>query len=70
MDNKVKGRVIKGVGGLYTVRVDKDGGELAQSLVRSRARGVLRRDGMQVLAGDSVFLSYDASRVASKHSDD
>lgn len=62
MEKKVLGRVIKGVGGLFTVLVDKDGGILSGKSVNSRARGVLRRGGSSVLAGDVVTLSYDADR--------
>ena len=70
MDEKVKGKVIKGVGGLYTVLVGSEGGELAGLRVRSRARGSLRHSGMQVLAGDTVMLGYDAERFAAKRADD
>ena len=70
MEKRVKGKVIKGVGGLYTVLVDKDGGELAGLRVRSRARGALRRGGMQVLAGDVVELGYDAELFAAKRADE
>ena len=70
MDEKVKGKVIKGVGGLYTVLVGSEGGELAGLRVRSRARGSLRHGGMQVLAGDTVMLGYDAERFAAKRTDD
>ncbi|MBR2387746.1 MAG: ribosome small subunit-dependent GTPase A [Clostridia bacterium] len=70
MEKKVLGRVIKGVGGLYTVLVDRDGGELAGKAVQSRARGVLRRGGREVLAGDVVTLSYDAERYDGTHSGD
>jgi len=70
MEKKVLGRVIKGVGGLYTVLVDRDGGELAGKTVQSRARGVLRRGGREVLAGDVVTLTYDAERYDGTHSGD
>ena len=70
MDNMVKGKVIKGVGGLYTVLVGSDGGELAGLRIRSRARGALRHGGIQVLAGDEVMLGYDAELFAAKRSDE
>ena len=70
MKETVKGKIIKGVGGLYTVLVDSDGGELANKLVRSRARGSLRHSGDQPLAGDNVTVMYDAERIAAKRSDD
>ena len=69
MDNKVNGKVRKGVGGLYTVLVDADGGVLAGRRIRSRARGALRHGGIQVLAGDSVTLSYDADKIAANLTD-
>lgn len=70
MDSIVKGKVIKGVGGLYTVLVTSEGGDLAGLRIRSRARGVLRHGGMQVLAGDEVMLRYDAERFAANRTDD
>lgn len=70
MDSIVKGKVIKGVGGLYTVLVTSEGGELSGLRIRSRARGVLRHGGMQVLAGDEVMLRYDAERFAANRTDD
>lgn len=70
MEKKVLGRVIKGVGGLYTVLVDRNGGELAGKMVQSRARGALRRGGSPVLAGDVVTLSYDADRYDGTHTGD
>ena len=70
MEKKVYGRVIKGVGGLYTVLVDRKSDELAGKTVNSRARGALRRGGSPVLAGDLVTLSYDADRYNEGHTGD
>ena len=70
MEKKVYGRVIKGVGGLYTVLVDRKCDELAGKTVNSRARGALRRGGSPVLAGDLVTLSYDADRYNEGHTGD
>ena len=50
MENTLKGRIIKGVGGLYTVRLE--GGET----VACRARGSFRHDHITPLAGDNVLL--------------
>lgn len=46
-----KGKLIKGVGGLYTVRLE-DGGE-----VRCQARGAFRHDSMKPLVGDDVVVN-------------
>ena len=50
MENIQKGKIIKGVGGLYSIRVD-DG-----SLLSCRARGAFRHSNMTPLAGDNVLL--------------
>lgn len=70
MNEKVRGRIMKCVGGLYTVLVDADSGELSRLCVRSRARGSLRHSGSQPLAGDRVILGYDAKLFAAKKSDE
>lgn len=59
------GTVIKGVGGLFTVRLShENGGEAPQPLdgatVVARARGILRKKGA-LLAGDRVRVVYDAT---------
>lgn len=69
MKKTVKGKIIKGVGGLYTVLVNKDEGDLGGELVRSRARGALRHSGETPLAGDSVTLEYDADKVGANRKD-
>ena len=72
MEKKVSGRVIKGVGSLFTVLVDNNegGGELSGKMVQSRARGTLKRGGSAVLAGDVVTLSYDADRYDGERTGD
>ncbi len=65
MENKVKGRIIKGTGGLYTVSLDSDGA-LGAREVKCRARGVLRRSGEQPLAGDRVLVLYDADKTGTE----
>lgn len=50
--NKTKGQVIKGVGGLYTVKT------VDNMIIRCKPRGKLRRDG-DIYIGDFVELSYD-----------
>ena len=60
MENTVKGKIIKGVGGLYTVRVLDEAHELCQNTVQCRAKGAFRHSGMTPLAGDDVTLLFEA----------
>ena len=57
MESTVKGKILKGVGGLYTVSVLSDTVENKE--IRCRARGSFRHDRLTPLAGDNVILSYD-----------
>lgn len=50
------GKVVKGLGGLYNVRVD-DGGETV--IYSCRAKGSLHRDEEKLLIGDTVRISID-----------
>ncbi|MBO7197028.1 MAG: ribosome small subunit-dependent GTPase A [Clostridia bacterium] len=52
------GKVVKGLGGLYEVRID-DGGSVSR--LACRAKGVLKRDETKVLIGDNVTVSIDGS---------
>ena len=52
------GKVVKGLGGLYEVRID-EGGEISR--LACRAKGVLKRDEAKVLIGDSVAVTIDDS---------
>ena len=52
------GKVVKGLGGLYEVRID-DLGELSR--LACRAKGVLKRDEEKVLIGDNVRVTIDDS---------
>lgn len=57
------GRILRGVGGLYDVRMDGKEGEpqpLDGLTVRARGRGKLRRKG-ELLVGDRVRIGYDAN---------
>ena len=54
MISEKKGKVQKGLGGLYEVRL-YDGGEA----ISCRAKGVLKRDEEKVLIGDDVLVSID-----------
>ena len=68
MENTVKGKIIKGVGGLYTVRVLDGASELCGDTVQCRAKGSFRHSGMTPLAGDDVMLLFesDGSSVISE----
>ena len=50
--NKAVGQVIKGVGGLYSVKTDDN------LIVRCKPRGKLRREG-DIFIGDIVDFQYD-----------
>lgn len=54
------GKIVKGVGGLYYVRLssDADAGPLAGALVPCRARGVLRHKHLTPTVGDNIKLIY------------
>ena len=52
------GKVIKGLGGLYTTKVITDDGGC--TLYTCRAKGNLKRDEEKVLIGDNVKLAFDS----------
>ncbi len=58
MENTLKGKILKGVGGLYTVKLLTPH---TQNQIRCRARGGLRYNHLTPLAGDFVLVSYDDS---------
>lgn len=69
MENCAYGKIIKGVGGLYTVRLSSPLASLsAGSLVKCRARGSFRREGLSPLAGDAVTVSHQGSSDSSSDS--
>ena len=51
------GRIIEGLGGLYTVRCD-DAGEI--NLIQCRAKGIFRHEGISPLVGDIVEIDVSA----------
>ncbi len=53
---KIKGRVIKGLGGIYEVLCDTEG---EKSIVSCRARGNIRRTDDKLFVGDIVTVSTD-----------
>ena len=52
-----RGKVVKGLGGLYNVRVNEDDGKV--SIYTCRAKGVLHKDEEKLLIGDNVSISID-----------
>ncbi len=59
------GKIIKGVGGLYEIKLSSATVHpLAGKTVFCRARGVLRYNGISPLVGDNVAVSYDESSFA------
>ncbi len=62
METTVKGKIIKGVGGLYTVLITDNDSSLSGSCVRCRARGALRHNNLTPLAGDHVLISSDSDK--------
>ena len=55
---KRKGKVVKGLGGLYEIRIEDENGI---SRLSCRAKGALKRDEEKVLIGDDVVLTIDDS---------
>ena len=62
MEITFKGKILKGVGGLYSVRVLSENSAYSGQTVRCRARGVFRHNHLTPLAGDFVMISYDDER--------
>ncbi|MBQ8351533.1 MAG: ribosome small subunit-dependent GTPase A [Clostridia bacterium] len=56
MKNRIDGRVVSSVGGLFEVLVNEDGEERR---LPCRARGSLRRDDARVLVGDRVVVGIE-----------
>ena len=58
MITEKQGKVVKGLGGLYEVRIDEDG---VVSRLACRAKGNLKRDEEKLLIGDNVRVQIDDS---------
>lgn len=56
MEENIKGKITKGVGGLYTVRLSNE------SIVSCRARGSFRHEGLTPLPGDDVLLANEGEQ--------
>ena len=71
MSDKIYGKIIQGVGGLYSVRItdfDTTDSDIIENTVSCRARGAFRHNNLSPLAGDNVILSY--TRNDTKNSTD
>lgn len=53
------GKVVKGLGGLFEVRIPEDDGSVIRLALR--AKGILKRDEAKVLIGDNVRVTLDDS---------
>ena len=53
------GKVVKGLGGLYDIRIAEQDGSVTR--LACRAKGVLKRDEAKVLIGDNVTVTLDDS---------
>ena len=63
MKNTVSGKILKGVGGLYTVKITSKDSEFFGSTLRCRARGSFRHNNMTPFPGDCVTLALDESNT-------
>lgn len=68
MENKFKGKILKGVGGLYSVLPLGELTDLPRAAVRCRARGSFRHKHITPLAGDTVYVCFDESAEGEKGS--
>lgn len=59
MKTELKGIILKGVGGLYSVRITDTESDLCGEVVKCRARGAFRHNNITPLAGDKVLLLPD-----------
>ena len=64
MHYEERGRVIRGVGGLYEILLQKGATPLSGTTVFSRAKGNFRIKGISPLVGDLVRVQYDDTAVA------
>lgn len=67
MEITLRGLIIKGVGGLYAVRVCEPDSELDGTIVSCRAKGAFRHSGITPLAGDRVILGADSDNNNKKN---
>ncbi len=60
MENTINGLIIKGVGGLYSVKLMDNDSPLFGRVIPCRARGSFRHNNMSPLPGDKVLLMSDS----------
>lgn len=59
----IKGTIIKGVGGLYSVLCDGEGDNFSERIIDCRARGVFRHESITPMPGDHVELLKDSEET-------
>lgn len=64
MEYSAYGKIIKGVGGRYFVRLASGDDPLSGELVPAKARGSFRHDGVTPLVGDNVGVTYTERSVS------
>lgn len=64
MQYEEQGRLVRGLGGLYEIQLDRGSTPLSGRTVASRAKGNFRHAGLTPLVGDRVRALYDDTAVA------
>lgn len=64
MQYEEKGRIIRGVGGLYEIDLQKGDTPLSGTRVTARAKGNFRHEGITPLVGDHVRVSFEEISLA------
>ena len=74
MANKLQGKIMQGIGGLYSVKITSTEQEsdkyLIGTVVTCRARGSFRHNNITPLAGDNVFISPAREEELQKNAKD
>lgn len=61
--NTIKGTIIKGVGGLYSVLCESDSDNFYENIIDCRARGVFRHESITPMPGDRVVLLKESEET-------
>ena len=69
MKNQLRGKILKGVGGLYSVLILSPDSDLKNSVIRCKPRGAFRHNHISPLPGDTVTLLYDESLSGNSEKD-